>query len=504
MAIGLKNNTNDSTPAKAAFPPMLDPETALKNAMMQNDPANFTKPTTATGDTQAADPRPDTQPGDDFDDSAERLDSLVQSKTAQQPPQDQEAPKLDASALLPYIGGLDLDELKRLDKKAGKGIDLKLHFYRKNPAARNFILSQNPLRFKGVIIAAARTGGGKTLFLSSLAAHILNTKKDHHVVFVSLEESKSRTSKRILAAYMYAHENVTPSEIISLDTIEKYIQGERIQSQEEIDDAIRHGKTPDDGRIINAFTEIADRLTVIDIESLIESRERFIKAQTNLETAATLSESWKADQSTTIKALIEAYREKYQDKVVFFVDYAQRIHNDDDQGKRRNGASYKEIQAVMSDFISCGRNGAVIFIAAQMNRDNPKETKGDPAAELWNAIPEQLREAADIEQAADMIFYLKLNTTGNPPQTFLNMRVMKYRDGESEQAAAIPIRWSVRSGNFSKLAPPTLLPSGAESSDASQPSQPLDWDGNTTNDTPAANIDLAGIQAAMKSKKRRQ
>lgn len=400
-----------------------------------------------------------------------------------------EKPALDARAILPHLIGADLAEMSRLEKKAGTGLNLGLTFYHQGYAAgRAFVKNTAaPLLFKGLTSIAARTGGGKTLFMTSLAAHVLRLLDDHdkprfHVVFFSLEESKITILKRILAAYIYLNDLESETDVIPISTISCLLRGETIQAEEDAENARQNGRTPDAERIKNAVDELKERLLVIDQESFEEARAAFVKAHAELTNAEEISKAWRADQSATIKALIAAYREKYGDGVLFFVDYTQRVHNNTDE--RRNAASYKEIQAVMNDFIECARAGATMFASAQMNRDNAKETKNDPAKELWSAIPEQIREAADIEQASEMILYLKFHTAtvaGNRyPTTFLNARVLKYRDGEGEQAAAFPIRWSVRSGKFDKLRAPTLLPDGAANAgDVVANDENSDWNTDT-------------------------
>lgn len=384
------------------------------------------------------------------------------------PPQEKKdtPPALDARALLPHIGGLDLDELARLEQRAGKGISLGLTFYHLDDTSRKFVRNTAaPVLFKGITTVAARTGGGKTLFLTSLAAHALRLQDGHgaprfRVVFFSLEESKATISKRILSAFLFMADLESEADEIHLSTITSYLRGETIQTEEDAEHARQNARTPDAERIMNAAAALKERLFVLDIESLEEARAAFIKQHAELENAADISKPWQADQSSTIQALIEGYRAKYGNDILFFVDYAQRVHNTTDE--RKNAATYKEIQAVMNDLISCARRGAVIFQSAQMNRDNAKETKNDPAKELWLAIPEQIREAADIEQASEMILYLKIHKTtvdkDKYPTSFLNLRILKYRDGEKEQAVAVPIRWNVRTGNFIKLREPTLPP----------------------------------------------
>lgn len=373
------------------------------------------------------------------------------------PPQE-ERPLDELAEILDRETPFDLADLRERAKRAGAGVDLGLRFYN-HLNALNGGYSRSPMnmKFRGITVFAARTGGGKTLFAVSTAAHTLATKPDYHVVFLSLEESKAVISQKILAAFL----DFTPgddrerADVLSLDTIETFIRGEPIQAREEIEDYIDTGRRPWDTRIKAAAHTLADRLTVIDIESFEEARARFAQTFESADKAADLAKVWTADQSTTVRGMIAHYRRKYGDKVLFFVDYAQRLHNraaDD----RRNAATYKEIQAVMADLISEARAGAVVFLAAQMNRDNSKEVKNDAAKEFFGAIPEQLREAADIEQAAEIILYLTIDRESTP--NVLNMRVLKYRNGDARQYAGAPIDWRTRAACLADLREPTYRP----------------------------------------------
>lgn len=358
------------------------------------------------------------------------------------------APNL--AGILDHVLPFDLNEIKRLDQKAGRGLNLGLHFYKRGAFA------PEALKFRGITVFSARTGGGKTLFATSLCAHALATKPDYHAVFLSLEESKAAISKRLLAAYLYytegaKRENGTPLDAISLDEVDRFIHGERLQMQEEIDDALLRGLQPHDGRINDAAIALSNRLTVLDIESFDEARSAYAQSCADAARAEEFLKAWRADQSPTVKGMIAYFRKKYDDKVLFFVDYAQRLHNDN--VPIRSGAAYKEIQAVMADLISEARQGAIVFLAAQMNREGAKASGNKYAAEFYGAYSELLREAADIEQAAEMILYLTIDRDTNR----LNMRLLKYRNGDADQAASVPIKWSVRAALLSQIDRPSLI-----------------------------------------------
>lgn len=369
----------------------------------------------------------------------------------------EEKPLDELAEILDRETPFSLDDLKERSKRAGTGVDLGLRFYNHLEAINGeYSRAQRNIRFKGITVFAARTGGGKTLFAVSLAAHALATKPEYAVVFLSLEESKAAISQKILAAFM----DFTPADeqerrdVLSLDDVETFVRGEQIQADFDINDYIDKGRRPWDTRIKAAARTLADRLTVIDIESFEEARARFAQTFEDEGKAANLAQTWKADQSTTVRGMIAHYRRKYGDKVLFFVDYAQRLHDSTDA--RRNAATYKEIQSVMADLISEARQGACIFLAAQMNRDNSKETKGNAAKEFFSAIPEQLREAADIEQAAEIILYLTIDRETIP--SVLNMRVLKYRNGDARQYAGAPIDWRTRAARLADIQEPTYTP----------------------------------------------
>lgn len=355
------------------------------------------------------------------------------------------------AAILGHETPFNLADLKERVKKAGQGVDLKLHFYK--AINGEYSLAPATMKFRGITVFAARTGGGKTLFATSLAAHALATRPEYHVVFLSLEESKATISQRLLTAYIdFTADERERKDALSLDTVETFIRGEPIQDEFTINDYIQTGRRPYDTRIKEAAAELARRLTVIDIESFDEARARFAQTFDDAGKAAELSSGWKADQSATVRGMIDYYRRAHGDKVLFFVDYAQRIHNN--TAENRNGANYKEIQAVMADLISEARRGAVVFLAAQMNRDNSTESKNDARKEFFNALPEQLREAADIEQAAEIILYLTIDRETTP--NMLNVRVLKYRNGDALQYAAAPIFWSTRAARLAELEKPSF------------------------------------------------
>lgn len=377
----------------------------------------------------------------------------------QQPTKETLSPKeQDARALVSYIPTFSIDRLRVLRARLGDGLDLGIKFYVRDGAAEQdkYKESPDPLIFKGINIITARTSGGKTLLLKSLCARILDLKQDFHAVFISLEEGESAIEEALLAGYLWNKESFpwlpdrgeTPRQIeaITLKQIHAYTKNP---------DALEFSDTI---RVDNAAHDLGERLHVITIENLEEAALAFAGGLEERHRADFEADPPRADYSDTIRALILAYQKQFAGKVVFFIDYAQRIHHKDGPGN----ASYKELQAVMHDLMFTARAGAVVFLAAQSNRTvatgsaagYAEKGASREAAEYFNVYGEQLREAADLEQAAEMIIYSTIDRYNNT----LNLRLTKYRGGNRDQFAAIPIFWGVQCARLDekKITAPTL------------------------------------------------
>lgn len=341
------------------------------------------------------------------------------------------------------------DRVSRLTQAAGEGLDLGLQFYNADDAG-NYQRSKDNLLFRGITVIAARTGHGKTTLLNALAARALAIDPEARVLFISLEESEADISRKVLSAYLYetCDANAAP---IFLSAITEDARGRGIQW------AFKE-------RIDAAYSALADRLTIIDPEAYEEARDKWIAERAAVaapqeippaqESELAAAATWQADDCTTVKDLIRRYRDLYGDKALFFIDYVQCLHNRDETG---GDSAYKEFKAVMKDLISCARDGAAIFLSAQMNREGVKPLRATPedhATVFWSGGVHHLREADDIGHAANMILYSQIDR--DYKKDYLNLRVLKYRGGKPLQCAAVPLNFDVFAPDFAMLDIPSF------------------------------------------------
>jgi hypothetical protein len=148
----------------------------------------------------------------------------------------------------------------------------------------------------------------------------------------------------------------------------------------------------------------------------------------------------------------EAHR-RYGNNALIFIDYMQKLKPADN-----NQAGYKEFKAVMETLQPAIAKGWNIFAAAQLNRTiatDAKAAKDKEATEFYTAYPEQIREAADIEQAADMIIYCKIDRR-DALQPCLNWRYLKNRRGDPDAAGAFAFSGAYGFLDFEQPLKPTF------------------------------------------------
>jgi hypothetical protein len=338
----------------------------------------------------------------------------------------------------------------------GEGLDLDIHFYRRRADSADYYkLGENgsegePLLFKGINYIAARTGGGKTRFECALAAQTLykyeNAPIPKRVIFFSLEEPAKDIQKHIVTAFVnLKYEPLHKATITEADTTA----------------ALLDKLTDDDkrGRIEAGYSDLADRLIVIDSVTFEDAKEKAIEAdqELNKETVSGIL----ADVAGDIEKLIlDAVAKDGAENVVFFIDYAQMIR--DPEGAR-SAASYQELKAVAQHLKNAAQRNAIMFVGAQVDRSAIKaaHVKNNPQAQEFHSMErENLREAADLEQSANRIIYLTIDDKSMADDygshvSYLNMRLLKNRQGTEHLYASAPIhfdRWTI---DFAQLTAPT-------------------------------------------------
>jgi len=362
--------------------------------------------------------------------------------------------------IISHLPPFSIERLHDLRARMGDGLDLGIHFYTRvgDPYRDLYEYREEPLIFWGINIISARTSGGKTLMLKSFCNYLLHTKPDFHAVFFSLEESELDIEESLFAGYLWHKERFpwlpTDGEDGQPPELTRAITVKDIHAFTKYPGALDESQRR---RLDEAARDLRERLHIVTIENLEEAALSFAGELEDEKQRAGIEENPpKADYSNVICAVIESYMKRYAGKVIFFIDYVQRVHHPDGEGN----ASYKELQHVMHDLMKAARAGAIMFLAAQSNRTVATGTAGGyaekgatrEAAEFFNVFGEQLREAADLEQGANKIIYSVIDRDSKA----VNLRLTKARGDERDQFAAAPVTWGVQSVRLDKLTPPTL------------------------------------------------
>lgn len=318
------------------------------------------------------------------------------------------------------IPSLSFERLAALHKEQSKGLELDpFKMSRWNEDFKNY--SDEPVKFKGLTVLAARTGGGKTLVLTSFLNLLLATKPDYHAVLFSLEESESAIFTRTAPGFFFLKDQEKGiSQSFYKSALEDALEG---KESEWAQLAAARINSDDGADFFNRLHIITKQNFKETLAAMKEEGER----QENKNFAERIVVGG-ADEVQNIVDIITAFRNKYGDKVVFFADFIQKMHNFETHERD----SWKEVKAVMNKLTEAAESGAIIFTTAQMTREAAKEggKQKTPTTEFYDVIPEHLREGADIEQAAELILYLKIDNG------YMNMRTLKHRGGSQLSASA--------------------------------------------------------------------
>lgn len=305
-----------------------------------------------------------------------------------------------------------LELLHSLKADRGRGLDIGWTFFDGNGG-------EIPLICQALTLIGARTSGGKTLTLANIAARVILTRPDAHVLFLSLEEARESVFYRVLSTYL-AQSGRVPGHI-GIAAIERAI---------DTDGASLGAPHDRDGRDIwDAITagvaELSDRLLIADLIALPEAE--------------------KAGQAA---ALIGAFVDRCgAENAVICLDYIQLLRPD-----TPGSGDYRDFKRVMDVIKRLTRKKIAIFAGAQFNREAAKGTKdaaNDPATEFFNTYVEQLREAGDLEQGAEIVLYCRADKDGE----YMNYRVLKNRRGQRETTMSMPVDFARGYLNWEDQAP---------------------------------------------------
>lgn len=290
-----------------------------------------------------------------------------------------------------------LERLAAIEAHRGKGFDLGWTFYNRNGEKRL-------VKAQGMTIIAARTGGGKTTTLTNIAARALHVEPDAHVLFLSLEEAEESVYYRILGAYMGQSAAAAPT----IDEIHRGI-GSRGKTLSADSDKW--------GGILAAANYMESRLLIADLINTPNLRDADFAVE-----------------------LMHEFFERYRERAIICLDYIQMLQP---SGKISN--DYRDFKRVMTKVKELIAARVTLFAGAQMNRD-VADRKVTAQEEFITAICENIREAADIEQAAELILYARgdnrpeiAEQNGTP---YMNFRILKNRRGPSDMSMAMAVNWS--------------------------------------------------------------
>lgn len=401
---------------------------------------------------------------------AEALDSLVNEADGDTL---SEYRKQVADVMQLVFPPLSLERSRALREKLGNGRDFELPFwipeYAAKPKSSEYVPGTDwikyprfadTVRFDGMNIIGARTGGGKTTLMISLAAWILHREPQSSVVFIALEESEEIITEKIITAYLYFED--TKKQNVNIGKNDGYGRNPDPRDYELTYEQVvafcsgnaREPDKPQREHIAEAFERLTKRLIIIDPPKLDEARAALIASKRLTDeqrenAEELLSSMLTLDQSDVLKAIIQKYRADKSD-AVFFIDYAQLIHNEKAEATK-TGSNVLELKAAMRDLMREAADGALIFLAAQMNRTGAQAFSDDPSAEFNYAIPENLGESSGIERNAFKVIYCTIyrhRDTDADKRDYLNVSIIKHRGGVQRVALAAPISWNAKTVNL--------------------------------------------------------
>lgn len=348
----------------------------------------------------------------------------------------------EGAAALNGLQPITMARITELAKQRGKGFDFQWTFYNERGEAHS-------VTAQGLTIIAARTGGGKTFSLANLAARALIVDPSAQVLFLSLEEAEESVFYRVLTAYIAQNATEKCLSVGRTPTVSQTRAALEASGEGWKNSPISFSREKWD--VLEAgMQEITPRLLVADLFNTPDLR--------NVDFAF---------------GLIWEFFSLYKEKAVIFLDYIQLLQPN---GTRTN--DYREIKSIMSRLKKLVAARVNLIAGAQLNRDAATRYT-NPAEEFLQTIPEQIREGADIEQAAELILFCKsskevvLGEGGIMGQAegeryYMNYRTLKNRRGANDLTMSMPCDFS-RALDFSQQLKCDLLSSEAAVENTTKP-----------------------------------
>lgn len=324
----------------------------------------------------------------DWNDRAQQISAQELAQELHEAIENATQPVLRAGyELLDRLKPMTAERARELATMRGEGIELGWTFYTVQGQAVS-------LKCQALTLIGARTGGGKTLTLANIAARVLEKYPQKHVLFISLEESEESAYFRTLAAYLGGR---LPHSITVEDIETSVMSGGA---------SLHPYYTEAYNKILAGMDELETRLLTADLINLEE-----------------------VERADATAALITAFCDKYgKENAVICLDYIQLV-----KPEAEAQGNYRDFKNVVEIIKTLTRQKVVIFAGAQFNREGAR-SQVDAATEFFTEIPEHLREAADLEQAAEIVIYAKIDGDNYR----MNFRVLKNRRGVREITNSMP------------------------------------------------------------------
>ena len=275
-----------------------------------------------------------------------------------------------------------LEGLKEDAAKAGQGVKtgIELTSCHADGSLHDFPLYIPKYAVTGV---CARTGGGKTTFMTNLAVRLAMAGSTG--LFVTLEEAAFSITAKMLAAYSAAQNtNYSMAGLNNLEALKVIAQQQTADISGFKKDVLRRIRTVDGNGYANR-QDIASATVLFNPQAIYD--------------------------------LIN-YRNSKSSKPMdhLIIDFGQLL-----ESEYRDDSSYARMKSVMMSLKNIAGSGIAVVAGFQMKREVAGES-------IWDWQPEMIRDGSDAEQACSMLIAIGRDNEYDGPEGDV-IRLMKNRNG---------------------------------------------------------------------------
>ena len=295
-----------------------------------------------------------------------------------------------------------LESLKADAEKAGQGIKTDIRLWQKDHDG-NVEPYDLYIPLFGITSVVARTGGGKTAFLTNLATRM--SLAGGNGLYVTLEEPAFAITAKMLAAYSgYKHQSHSMEAMSTSDAI-KTVAGKLVSKDME-----------------GFKREVLTRCRPLDANKLINNSKDVVKASLLY-------------QPQYIQDIMDYVNACGGDPITYIIiDFGQLLEIDGID----NSNSFNRIKKVMMALKNMAAAGIAVIIGMQMKRDVA-------AKWVWDFECEDVKEGGDAEQASSLMIAVGRDNKQEDIDQFDVIRILKNRYGPKRVGGALTINFK---GNF--------------------------------------------------------